>query len=70
MELSLHEFVIQRLLATPRARWPEIAGECGISFHTVKKIAYRDIDDPGVSHIEKLARHFGRDPLAITHADA
>lgn len=54
---SMHEFVVDRLLAA-RGTWPGIAEATGISRRTIEKIARREIEDPGVSHIERLARYF------------
>lgn len=57
MEQSLHEYVLEQLLAS-RGRWSEVAEESGVSKRTLEKIARREIKDPGVSHIEKLAAYF------------
>jgi transcriptional regulator with XRE-family HTH domain len=54
---TLHEYVLDRL-ARSKGRWPEIARATGVSYKTLSKIASREIADPGVSHIERLARHF------------
>ena len=35
--------------------YQEIAEGSGVSKRTIEKIARREIEDPGVSHIEKLA---------------
>ena len=57
MEQSLYEYVIGRLEAS-RGMWPEVARQTGVSKRTIEKIARREIADPGVSHIEKLAAYF------------
>jgi len=57
MEQSLHEFVLTELQAA-KGRWSEVAVESGVSKRTLEKIARREIEDPGVSHIEKLAAYF------------
>lgn len=57
MSESLHEFVISRL-DKAKGKWPSIATAAGVSRRTLEKIARREIADPGVSHIEKLARYF------------
>lgn len=54
---SLHDYVVEQLLAR-RGTWPAIADATDVSRRTIEKIARREIADPGVSHIEKLARHF------------
>lgn len=62
-EESLHEFVVRQLQAT-KGTWPAIAEETGVSKRTIEKIASREIQDPGVSHIEKLAGYFRGVPSA------
>lgn len=57
MKQSLHEYVLERLEAS-KGRWARVAEGSGVSRRTVEKIARREIVDPGVSHIEKLARYF------------
>lgn len=57
MQQSLHEFVLAQLQET-KGRWSEVAEESGVSKRTLEKIARREIEDPGVSHIEKLAAYF------------
>lgn len=57
MEQSMHAFVISRLQAA-KGNWPAIAEATGVSIRTIQKIASGEIEDPGVSHIEKLAGHF------------
>lgn len=54
---SLHEYVVSQLQAT-KGRWTVIATESGVSRRTIEKIARREIADPGVSFIERLARYF------------
>lgn len=54
---SMYEFVLSQLQAT-KGNWPTVARESGVSFRTVEKIARRQIKDPGVSHIQKLADYF------------
>lgn len=56
-EQSLHEFVIAQLQES-KGEWPVIAEAADVSIRTIQKIASRDIKDPGVSHIEKLAKYF------------
>ena len=61
MPESMHEFVIAQLQARIQARtttYKEIADGCGLSVRTVEKIARREIEDPGVSLVEKLAAYF------------
>lgn len=57
MEMSMYEFVIDRLENSGRT-YQEVADGSGVSKRTVEKIARKEIKDPGVSHIEALARYF------------
>jgi len=57
MKTSLHDYVIAQLQAT-RGEWQAVADGAGVSRRTLEKIARREIRDPGVSHIEKLAAYF------------
>jgi transcriptional regulator with XRE-family HTH domain len=53
----MYEYVLDRLAAA-KWRWPEVARGSGVSRRTIEKIARKEIKDPGVSHIEKLATYF------------
>ena len=53
----MHAFVISRLQAA-KGQWRTIAEATGMSKRTIEKIASGEIEDPGVSHIEKLAGYF------------
>lgn len=57
MALNMHDYVVSRLEAA-KGRWPQIAEASGVSKRTIEKIARREIDDPGVSHIQKLSDYF------------
>jgi transcriptional regulator with XRE-family HTH domain len=57
METSLHELVLPRL-RDGSLTYQQVAAGSGVSRRTVEKIARREIADPGVSHIERLARFF------------
>lgn len=57
MEETLHERVLRKLEES-KGRWAEVAKGSGVSKRTIEKIARREIHDPGVSHIEALARFF------------
>lgn len=54
---SLYEYVLDQLEAA-KGRWQEVADGSGVSKRTIEKIARKEIQDPGVSHIEALAKHF------------
>jgi transcriptional regulator with XRE-family HTH domain len=62
---SIHEYVI-RELQRAKGRWTDVARDSGISKRTIEKIARREIANPGVNHIEKLAGYFrGRDSRRV-----
>lgn len=54
---SIYSFVISQLEAS-KGRWPVVAKGSGVSIRTLEKIARKEIADPGVSHVEKLAQYF------------
>ena len=51
------EFVLAEL-DRRRGHWPEIAAASGVAYHTLTKIAYGKIREPGTSKIEALAKYF------------
>lgn len=51
-------------LEKTRGRWLDIARDTGISISTIKKIGYREVENPGVLTIEKLAAYFREQPAA------
>ena len=55
--LNLHEFVVSRLIAC-RGTWPVIAEKSGVPLRTLEKIARREVEDPRVSSVQKLADYF------------
>lgn len=57
MNESIYEYVLRGLQAS-KGQWSAVAEASGVSKRTIEKIARREIHDPGVSHIEKLARYF------------
>lgn len=60
METGLYEYVMARLKAVPKSHltYEQVAEGSGVSKRTVEKIARGEIQDPGVSHIQKLADWF------------
>lgn len=60
MEIRLYEFVMTRLKAASETgiTYQQIAAGSGVNKRTVEKIARREIEDPGVSHVQKLADYF------------
>lgn len=57
MSLPMHDYVLLRLESW-KGRWPAVSEATGVSRRTIEKIARREIEDPGVSHIQKLADFF------------
>lgn len=57
MAESIYAYVLAQLEAH-KGRWPEVAEGSGVSKRTIEKIASKEIKDPGVSHMEKLANYF------------
>lgn len=53
----MYQFVLARL-ENAKGGWPTVAEESGVPLRTLEKIARKEIRDPGVSHIEKLAGYF------------
>lgn len=56
-EKGLHEYVLEQLDKTPLT-YQEIADGSGVPKRTVEKVARKEIEDPGVSHIQKLHDFF------------
>jgi hypothetical protein len=50
-------YVLAQLEAS-RGRWPTVAREAEVPYDTLTKIAQRQIEDPKVSKIQKLANYF------------
>lgn len=63
---SIYEFVLGRL-EQAKGGWPTVAEGSGVSLRTIEKIARKEIKDPGVSHIEKLAGYFRRQKASSSH---
>lgn len=57
MTESIYEYVLGQLQRA-KGEWPLVAVATGMSRRTIEKIARREVKDPGVSHIEKLAGYF------------
>lgn len=53
----MYEFVLSELEAS-KPRWREIAEEIDMSLSTIRKIARKEVENPGVHYIEKLASYF------------
>ena len=57
METNIYDFVMAKLQES-KGRWSKVANGSGVSRRTLEKIARKEIQDPGVSHILKLADYF------------
>ena len=57
MTESVYQYVLDEL-QNAKGDWPAVAEATGMSRRTIEKIARREVKDPGVSHIEKLAGYF------------
>ncbi len=55
--VRIYEYVMNQFASTDLS-YQEIAAGSGVSKRTIEKIARREILDPGVSHIEKIAAYF------------
>jgi transcriptional regulator with XRE-family HTH domain len=63
MAESIYQYVMGKL-EDCKGKWPQVAIGSGVSIRTLSKIARREIEDPGVSHIEKLAQYFKQQEAA------
>lgn len=61
MSESIYEYVLDQLQLA-KGEWPKVAKKSRMSLRTLQKIARREVKDPGVSHIEKLASYFRAHP--------
>lgn len=57
MTESLYEFVLEQLEAS-KGRWSDVAVGSGLSKRTIEKIARKEIENPGIKHVEALANYF------------
>lgn len=57
MTESIYQYVLDQLEGH-KGKWPTVAAATGIPRSTIVKIARKEVKDPGVSHIEKLAFYF------------
>ena len=60
MEKPLYDFVMG-CFAQCEYTYQEVADGSGVPRRTVEKIARREIDDPGVSNVQKIADFFRAD---------
>lgn len=59
MRDGIHDYVLKQF-ATTDLSYRQIAKGSGVPKRTVEKIARKEIEDPGVSSIEKLAAFFSK----------
>lgn len=55
--IDIHKYVLGQLELT-KGTWRAIADESGVPYDTITKIAQRQIEDPKVSKLQKLANYF------------
>lgn len=48
------DYLKRQLRAAGPKRWPAIAAATGCSVHTIRKVAYNDIENPGVVTMQPL----------------
>lgn len=53
----MHDFVVDRLQQS-KGQWSAISEKTGVPLRTIQKIASREIKNPGITHMEKLANNF------------
>lgn len=58
---SIYDFVMGRLEADT-SNWKRVAEAAGVPYSTVYKIGKKIVKDPGVSHVEKLAKFYRENP--------
>jgi transcriptional regulator with XRE-family HTH domain len=59
--IQIHAYVLKALdkaIDTGLFTYQEIADGTGVPKRTLEKIKRREIEDPGVSHVEKIANWF------------
>lgn len=66
MTESIYEYVLTQLEAS-KGQWAAVAEGSGVSKRTLEKIARREVRNPGVSYVEKLARYFREQDCTGVH---
>ena len=61
---SLHQYVLDQLQIA-KGTWPKVAKGSKVPLRTLEKIARKEIENPGVIHVERLARYFKAAPDRI-----
>ena len=51
---SIIDYLKRKLREAGPKTWPAIAAETGCSVHTMRKVAYNDIENPGVNTMQPL----------------
>ena len=57
MDLPIYQYVLAELERS-KGRWNEVAEGSRVNKRTLEKIARKEIEDPGVSHVQALADYF------------
>lgn len=57
MSTRIYDRVLEKLEAT-KGCWPEVAQKSGVSIRTLSKIARKEIKDPRISTVQRLADYF------------
>jgi glucose-6-phosphate dehydrogenase assembly protein OpcA len=57
MDSDILSYVLRKLEET-RGQWPAIARASGVPYDTITKIAQRQIEDPKVNKVQRLANYF------------
>jgi len=57
MAISLHDYVVERLQAT-KGKWKAIEDQSGVSRRTFSKIARKEVKNPRIATVQKLADYF------------
>lgn len=55
--MNMHDYVVEKL-GEWKYRRPEVAQATGISLRSIEKIARREIENPGVKHVQALYDYF------------
>lgn len=66
MSESIFAFVLENLQAT-KGQWAAVAKGSKVPKRTIEKIARREIKDPGVTSIERLANYFRQSSRKKAH---
>lgn len=63
VDIPILQFVLCQL-DQRKGQWPRVARESGVPYRTLQKIAMREVKDPGVITVQKLADYFRSEAAA------